>query len=629
VQKRPAPQADNLLAPSKEVKPVVQVVLKRRFARTEEELLKQVMNAPALALDRTAARTESAAAVRATQLALADGRKNNEATLALIDRRPDLAGLPLRRGEACRLTPRAAAFLDEGSKALRAPTLDRIDRLMGVPEPEPKFKDWLRAETVPVLLQMLMAEAGPFRELLAEHLSRIPDRPATEALAQLALFDLHPRVRQRAIDALATRPSRDYRSALLKGFEHPWPVVAEHAAEAIVALRLKDAVPALLRLFEGPDPRAPYRKVGSSAAFVREMVRVNHHMNCLLCHPPSFDPGDNVRGVVPETNMALDSAPGGGGYFAIEPERIFVRADITYLKQDFSAMLPVAKPGLWPALQRFDFFVRERFATQQDLLDSALRKKSGQSEHHKSAYFALRELTGEDPGPTVADWKKLVLGRARDARLRYRGFSAASALAVDDLGRAYVADGNRILRQEGSAKAAVWLGPEGAVKLTGLALDGKGRLLAARSGPADLAWIDPFDKRATVSRTNALPGRVRGLGLSPKGETLYVAQGAEVKAYPVESAGLLGKCRPVGRLTPRGGMARAAGLAVDGNGLIYVLNGPGQQAEVFGPEGASLTGARFDEPPVACVVRGEALYVLTRKALHTVALPVGAPAPGA
>ena len=38
----------------------------------------------------------------------------------------------------------------------------------------------------------------------------------------------------------------------------------------------------------------------------------------------------------------------------------FVRADVTYLKQDFSVQLPVANPGQWPAEQRYDFVVRER-----------------------------------------------------------------------------------------------------------------------------------------------------------------------------------------------------------------------------------------------------------------------------
>ncbi len=116
--------------PLKDVKPVepeppapppaVKVLIKRRRERAEAELVRLVAQAPLLALDRTAARAESTAAARVARAALAAGRTKSEASLALIDGRPDLTGLPLRRGEACRLKPRAATFLDEGSRALRA-----------------------------------------------------------------------------------------------------------------------------------------------------------------------------------------------------------------------------------------------------------------------------------------------------------------------------------------------------------------------------------------------------------------------------------------------------------------------------------------------------------------------------
>ncbi len=525
-------------------------------------------------------------------------------------------------------------------------------------------------------MQMLMAESAPVRALLVETLSRVTERPATESLAQLALFDLHPGVRERAIDALKTRPSGEYLSLLLRGFEHPWPGIADHAAEALVALQTRDAVPALLRLLDRPDPQAPYQKPGSQATFIKEMVRVNHHLNCLLCHAASFDSEDKARGLVPRRDEPLSS--GAAYYSGASPDRIFVRADVTYLKQDFSTMLPVAKPEPWPALQRFDFFVRERYATPRDLLESADRQKAGPSEQHKAIFFALRELTDLDPGSTVAAWKKALLRRPREVRLRHRGFASASAsaLAVDGQGHAYVVDGKRILRLEGDTKPEEWLRAEGTAAWSGLATARDGRLLATRWSPADVGWVDPFGKaftvlasdvgrrslagprrmaadahggvyfsdgpgsdgrgggvlylsaRGTVSRTNALPGRVHGLAMSPKGETLYIARGAEVMAYPVESAGLIGKRRSVGRLTFRGGPAQAMDLAVDDNGLVYVLNGPAQEVEVFGAEGAKLPGASFAEAPVACVARGGSLHVLTRRALYTVPLvaePVAGP----
>ena len=390
-----------------------------------------------------------------------------------------------------------------------------------------------------------------------------------------------------------------------------------------------------------------------------------------------------VRGEVPEVHLPLVSPITGlGGYFGgvvSEVDRRFVRADITYLKQDFSAMLPMAKHEIpvpvvrslfvdirapWPSVQRFDFLVRERPATPRDVLDSAQRKQAGPTPHQEALFFALRELTDDDPGSTVTAWKKHLLGRHRDARPRYRGFTAASALAVDDAGRAYVLDDNRILLQEGTAKAEEWLPAQKATRWAGLALAADGRLLAARRNPADLVVIDRIHReikelatgsnerfaaprrlaadahggvyfsddpgpqrqggvrylsaRGTVCRTDVPPGLVRGLGLSPRGDTLYVAHGGEVHGYAIESPGVLGGCRLVGRLTPRDGIARVADLAVGAGGAVHVLDGPGRRVEVFGADGASLPGASFPEPPVACVARGGTLYVLARKALYTV-----------
>src|SRR5262249_11030762 len=159
------------------------------------------------------------------------------------------------------------------------------------------------------------------------------------------------------------------------------------------ALGRKDAVPALVRQLGRPDPRAPYQK-GGGVSFVKEMVRVNHLRNCLLCHPPSLNSEGRVRGLVPPSNQPLGA--GGGDMAALGGT--FVRADITYLKQDFSAMLPVANAFPWPDEQRFDFLVRERFATRRDFLESILRKKAGPTEQQQSALFALRELTGQDLG---------------------------------------------------------------------------------------------------------------------------------------------------------------------------------------------------------------------------------------
>ena len=650
------------------------IIVKRRSEHSEDDLVKQIKNVPALSLDRTVARAESLAAIHAARFAHQMGRTHSDTTLVMLDKRADLAGLPLRRGEACRLTPSATNHLDKGSLALRtvlATTLADPSKLStSLLVDKAKFNKWQKPEAVPALMQMLMAENEAVREVLVDQVSRIEGRPATEALAQLAVFDLNPRVREQAILALEKRPVRDYRDILLKGFDHPWPAVADHAAEAIVALKLPDAVPALLSQLDMPDPQAPYEKPGSKTKYVKELVRVNHLLNCLMCHPASTSQTDKVRGLVPPLDKPI---PTGVAYYS-SPQGQFVRADITYLKQDFSTVLPVEKPGLWPAQQRFDFVVRERLAKPADLEAGVARKAAGPTPQQKATFFALRELTGRDPGPAVEDWKKLTLGRTLAVRLRHRGFTAAKALAVDDRGRAYVAAGTQILRQEGNAKPEIWLTAEGDTKWAGLSLDREGHLLAGRFAPADVARVDRDTKAVTslasrfgdkvlhgprrmvmdknegvyfgdeptdaktgggvfylsalgsVSKTESGPGRVRGLDLSPDGKTLYagLGKGPEVWAFPVESAGSLGKGRVLGKLASQGDKKGAAtGLAVDDRGLVYVLNGPTRQIEVFGPEGLSLAKTRLDEPPVACALGGEGrrtLYVLTATTLYSVAL---------
>jgi hypothetical protein len=375
--------------------PADKAVIKRRFEVGEDDLLAEAFAAPEVALDRTDAQAESAAAVRLAKRVQATVLADSDPTLALLDRRPDLAGLPLRRGNACRLTPSEAGDLDERAADLRGGTRDADALRQTLAGDGAKPGKWLQAKAVPALMQVVMAEAAPVREVLAEQLARIDGKAATAALAQLALFDLSPRVRERAIGGLAARPAKDYRGALLKGLEHPWPPVADHAAEALVALKRTEAVPDLKELLKWPDPGAPYRKAGARGSFVKDLVRVNHLRNCVLCHAPSLSRSDKVRGRVPVVGEELP--PSSSRAYYSKDTGTFVRADITYLKQDFSVALPVDNPGQWPAVQRFDFFVRERQATDRDIRESASRATAGPSEQHKAIHFALRELTGRVP----------------------------------------------------------------------------------------------------------------------------------------------------------------------------------------------------------------------------------------
>ena len=82
----------------------------------------------------------------------------------------------------------------------------------------------------------------------------------------------------------------------------------------------------------------------------------------------------------------------------------FVRADITYLKQDYSVTLAITAPGVLKGEQRYDLFVRERFATPADLAAALVRKNAGPTGRQKAVAFALRELTGQEPGKGRANW---------------------------------------------------------------------------------------------------------------------------------------------------------------------------------------------------------------------------------
>src|SRR5262249_13109549 len=153
---------------------------------------------------------------------------------------------------------------------------------------------------------------------------------ASVALARRVLFDLSAQVRGRALAALKGRPAKQFVRVLVEGLQFPWPPVAEHAAAALVALELREAVPRLRAMLDAPEPVTPFvRKDG--ALMMRELVRVNPLRNCLLCHAPSYSADDVLRGRVPNPSEPL---PPPSAYYG-GSDGVFVRADITYLRQDF------------------------------------------------------------------------------------------------------------------------------------------------------------------------------------------------------------------------------------------------------------------------------------------------------
>jgi uncharacterized membrane protein YgcG len=368
----------------------------------------------------------------------------------LLHARPDLAALPIRYGRASRIGGTAAAELQRLSKRLHglldltAPT-DAVGRradpavlrqlLRG--EHLGRKPLWLRPEAVPTLTQMLMHEGEPVRALLVELLSEIDGRQATVALAQRAVFDLSADVRRQAVEALRRRPLPDARPTLLDALRYPWAPPADHAAEALVALTDRGSVPYLVTLLREPTPLAPY-PVNKERWAMREVVALRHVNNCMTCHPPAFSPGEPVPGAVPNVSISHlipgNSSPssggggggGGGGYgggggtssagrgMTRVDIPVFIRADVTYLRQDFSVQQTVP---LQATPLRFDYMVRTRLLAGKEV--RALRNLTDDLATYtqrEAVLHALRELTGQDAGPTTAAWEALYPGAELEAR---------------------------------------------------------------------------------------------------------------------------------------------------------------------------------------------------------------------
>jgi hypothetical protein len=396
--------------------PRASLPIKRRDKAFADDLAKQLLTTPVVSLDKDNNQAISGRVIVAARQTKDDFP--HPAPQPLLER-SDLTGLPIRMGVDCHLGKEAAESLNVLSQKLRThlsnarrqnQTDSRInaDFLRAALQEDNRVRkgEWEQLEAIPTLVQMLMPEDRPVRLLLVELLAKSSCRQATQALAQRALYDLSPEVREAAISALKERSPEDYRDQLLSGFRYPWPPVADHAAEALVALDDQRSITELVPLLDKPDPSAPVSQKGKTQNkfVVNEMVRVSHLANCLMCHPPSFSQDDLVRGHVPVLGQSINATTGGYGGGSIGA---FVRADITYLKQDFSVQQPVAKHGAWPSNQRFDYMVRTRAATFDEIMEGV--KKSEDYPQRESVLFALRELTGGDLGNESVKWWQLLI----------------------------------------------------------------------------------------------------------------------------------------------------------------------------------------------------------------------------
>jgi HEAT repeat protein len=341
---------------------------------------------------------------------------------ALLETRPDLKSLPIRHGRAGHRDPWTAADLEAFARRLHV-LIDRVvprekDGSHTQPvllhefmrkEVRGKRPPWLRPEAIPALQQILMHEDKAIRWLLVELLAEIPGPTASAALARRAMYDLSPELRELAIEALKNRPAQEYRQELLSGFRYPWPPVANHAAEALAALDDKGAISNLVALLKMPDPTLPFETTRHQT-FVRELVRINHQSNCLMCHAPAATKRDPVAAAVPGffTSAVGFSTGYHGTSMKVWSDSVWLRADVTYLRQDFSVHDLVASPVGNPGLdQRFDYLVRTRVCKRADREESQAKSSGSTYPQREAALWTLRELSGKDAGSKTEDWVQL------------------------------------------------------------------------------------------------------------------------------------------------------------------------------------------------------------------------------
>jgi hypothetical protein len=378
----------------------------RRDRRTVDELLRSLESASReIRLDEKEGTSE-----RLVKQAKADDKATP--VLDEIARRPDLAGLPARQASACKADPKRARLMAEISQYL-APVVAEISSPphSGSFRPRSRLYECISDESgfvnddgIPTLHQMLQVAEEDIRFRWVEALAAVKSPVATGALSDRALFDVSPHVREAAVRSLQGRPPSEVRALLLTGFRHPWAPAADHAAEALVALKDQKAVPDLVALVDQPDPCTPVRK-GTNQWVVAELVRVNHLHNCLLCHAPSFHEEDLVRGQVPTPGRPVPRK------YCPQPGDTVIRADVTYLRQDFSVMQRVTNPQRWPSWQRFDYLVRQRPLTAAEAARWTVAKTTeyeaqrGSYPQREAVLFALRDLTGMDAGKSSLGWR--------------------------------------------------------------------------------------------------------------------------------------------------------------------------------------------------------------------------------
>jgi hypothetical protein len=430
-----------------------------RPAKCPESLVDDLTQVPEVLLQDPLPKDLSRArAIKQTALTIARINHLNEKNRdhfveALMETRSDLVGLPFLLGDACRTTAkrgrefaRAVTIVREARRAQEAFSGNWHPQVLPIFSPAPgltmeqekwnrflasytsaciaqdwwasvfrgpEYEDTVASARVAALMQILGPESPMVRLEMVKYLAGFLHPDATQALARTVLFAPEANIRSAAIRALRFRRESDYVAILTQGFRYPVPAVAKRASEAVIALKCRELLPKLADLLDEPDPRAPvFKKIQQqSVPVVRELVKINHARNCLLCHAPANSTGDSQETFTAPVPVPDESE----SYYAPSSPDLLVRFDVTYLRQDFSMLLPVAK-GDETEMQRFDFLVRSRVLMDQEAKVRAeqliTQARGGPSPYRLAVLHALRELTGKDTMPTSEAWRRLLARRS-------------------------------------------------------------------------------------------------------------------------------------------------------------------------------------------------------------------------
>jgi hypothetical protein len=292
---------------------------------------------------------------------------------------------------------------------------------------KPLYGKESEARKIATLMQVLAPDSADIRAKVVEYLATILHPDANRSLARLAIFSEEEKIRNSAIDASRSRhverdstevscrdcaiPGYPWRSVLLKPWSNWNARICSHSCWTCST---------------ATTPRAPTaRKVaGKQTLIVREVVKLNHLRNCLLCHAPVDESKESRQTLT--ANMPIpgekipDKIPLTQVYYGGEPDfQRAIRVDVTYLRQDFSRMEPVADAVPWQKMQRFDYLVPTRSVSEEEAAlfreKLAVREPGQQlSPYQLAALEALRKLTGKNTEPKAAAWRKLLGDNAAD-----------------------------------------------------------------------------------------------------------------------------------------------------------------------------------------------------------------------